>query len=159
MNSSIIHPVPVMIQPQTWSCWYTSLQMVVRYYRGRGLGAKLKDPSEDQETQQLYLSNTGIGGGVNRSSERERIANKLGFAALYASLTEQGMWEMLLKGPVIYAGRWPGLSSGHWVVITGISENRLAINNPASGQTIWDYSEFMGRYLLQTAERPLIYVP
>src|SRR5690606_19675467 len=29
MNSSIYHNVPIMRQPQTWSCWYTSLQMVV----------------------------------------------------------------------------------------------------------------------------------
>jgi|GEM_PF-2250443 len=159
MNSSISHSVPVMIQPQTWSCWYTSLQMVVRYNRGRGQGAKLKDPSEDPETQQLYLANAGIGGGVNGANERERIANKLGFAALYMSLSNEGMWQMLNRGPVIYAGRWPGLSSGHWVVIVGISENTLAINNPSSGLVTWDYNEFMGRYLLQTAERPLIYVP
>lgn len=156
MNSSISHSVPVIIQPQSWSCWYTSLQMVVRYNRGRGQGAKLKDPSEDPETQQLYLSNTGIGGTAN---ERERIANKLGFAALYMCLSNEGMCRMLSRGPVIYAGRWPGLTTGHWVVIVGISQNTLAINNPLSGLVTWDYDEFMGRYLVQTADRPLIYVP
>lgn len=159
MNSSIYHPVPVMIQPQTWACWYTSLQMVVRYYRRRGMGARLRDPSEDPETQQLYANDVGIGGGPNPSTERERIANRLGFAALYMSLTKEGMWKMLEKGPVIYAGRWPGLSSGHWVVIVGISEDTLAINDPASGLVNWNYNQFMGQYLVQTSARPLIYVP
>lgn len=152
MNSSIYHNVPVMHQPQTWSCWYTSLQMVVKYWRDRGLGAGLVDPSEDTETQALYTSNKGI-------SERERIARKLGFTVLYASLTNEGMWDLLKKGPVIYAGAWPGQLSGHWVVIVGISDNQLAINNPAAGMQTWDYDFFMSQYLIQTAERPLVYAP
>jgi hypothetical protein len=45
MNSSIYHKVPIMRQPKTWACWYTSLQMVVTYYRKRGMGHNLKDPS------------------------------------------------------------------------------------------------------------------
>ncbi len=159
MNSSILHNVPVMIQPQTWACWYTSLQMVVRYNRGRGQGGRLIDPSEDPETQQLYLSNAGVGAGANPAVERERIANKLGFAALYMSLNNYGIWQLLSKGPVIYAGRWPGMSSGHWVVIVGISQDTLAINDPGSGLVTWNFNEFMGRYLLQTAQRPLIHVP
>jgi hypothetical protein len=47
MNSSIHLPVPIMLQPQTWACWYTSMQMVVRYYRKLGKGFGLTDPSED----------------------------------------------------------------------------------------------------------------
>jgi hypothetical protein len=152
MNSSIYHAVPVMKQPQTWSCWYTSLQMVVKYWRDRGEGAGLIDPSEDPETQKLYTDNKGI-------VDRERIARKLGFTVLYASLTNEGMWDLLHDGPVIYAGAWPGQLSGHWVVIVGISDNQLAINNPASGMQTWNYDYFMSQYLIQTAERPLIYAP
>ena len=156
MNSSISHNVPIMIQPQTWSCWYTSLQMVVKYYRNQGRGAGLKDPSEVPEIQKMYVDNVGVG---KTATEREEVANKLGFAALYKSVTNEGMWELLKDGPLIYAGRWPGVLSGHWVVIVGIAGNKLAINNPAEGLQTWDYDFFMGKYLLQTAERPLIYVP
>lgn len=152
MNSSIYHHVPIMRQPQTWSCWYTSLQMVVKYWRDRGLGQGLVDPSEDAETVALYNTNTGI-------HERERIARKLGFTVLYASLSDEGMWDLLHKGPVIYAGAWPGQLSGHWIVIVGISDQTLAINNPASGMQTWDYDFFMSKYLIQTAERPLVYAP
>ncbi len=157
MNSSIYHAVPAMIQPQTWACWYTSLQMVVKYYRGRSKGSKLIDPSEDTETQHIYEANQGIGGGG--PDERERIARKLGFTVGYVSLTNEGMWELLGSGPVIYAGKWPGKLSGHWIVIVGVSDKTLAINNPAVGLETWDYDFFMGKYLLQTAERPLVYVP
>jgi hypothetical protein len=152
MNSSIYHNVPIMRQPQTWSCWYTSLQMVVKYYRDKGMGGGLIDPSEDAETEALYKSNAGI-------SERERIARKLGFTVLYASLSNEGMWDMLKKGPMIYAGAWPGQLSGHWVVIVGISDDNLTINNPAAGMQTWNYDFFMSQYLIQTAERPLIYAP
>jgi hypothetical protein len=152
MNSSIYHPVPGMSQPKDHLCWYASLQMVVSYYRQRGGGRGLKDPSEDPETQNMYVNNLGI-------TDRERIARKLGFSVLYESLTEAGMWKMLKNGPVIYAGAWPGTLSGHWVVIVGISGNKLAINDPWSGPKTWDYKFFMENVLRQTAERPLIYVP
>jgi hypothetical protein len=155
MNTSISHNVPIIIQPQTWSCWYTSLQMVVQFYRGKGRGAGLKDPSEVPEIQKLYTDNVGVG---KTATEREEVANKLGFSALYQSLTNEGMWELLKNGPLIYAGRWPGVLSGHWVVIAGISGNVLGINNPAEGRQTWDFNFFMSKYLLQTAERPLIYV-
>jgi hypothetical protein len=152
MNTSIYHNVPDMRQPKDSSCWYTSLQMVVKYYRDKGQGAGLIDPSEDPETVALYNANTGI-------SDRERIALKLGFKVLYASLSNEGMWDMIKSGPLIYAGAWPGQLSGHWVVIVGISDNNLTINNPLAGMQTWDYDFFMSRYLLQTAERPLIYAP
>jgi hypothetical protein len=152
MNTSIYHNVPAMRQPQSWACWYTSLQMVVKYYRDKGQGAGLIDPSEDSETVALYNANKGI-------TDRERIARKLGFTVLYASLSNEGMWDMIKSGPLIYAGAWPGVLSGHWVVIVGISDNNLTINNPAAGMQTWDYDFFMSKYLLQTAERPLIYAP
>jgi Papain-like cysteine protease AvrRpt2 len=72
-------------------------------------------------------------------------------------MTNEGMWKLLNRGPVIYAGKWPGQLSGHWVVIVGISGTTLAINNPASGLQSWDYNYFMGQYLNQTADRPLVY--
>jgi ABC-type bacteriocin/lantibiotic exporter with double-glycine peptidase domain len=157
MNTSIYHHVPIMRQPQTWACWYTSLQMVVAYYRKLHKHRSIKDPSEVPEIQSIYKANQGIGGGG--ANERERIVRKLGFTAAYISLSNEGMWNQLRKGPVIYAGQWPGHTSGHWIVIVGISETTLAINNPAAGLQSWDYNFFVGKYLLQTQERPLVYVP
>lgn len=160
MNSSIYLPVPTMIQPRTWACWYTSMQMVVSYHRKFGKRFGLTDPSEDPETRQMYEANQGIGGGptMGGREERERIARKLGFTVGFVSLTDEGMWGLLKRTPVIYAGRWPGQLSGHWVVIVGLSGTTIAINNPASGLESWDYDFFIGKYLVQTADRPLVYV-
>jgi hypothetical protein len=161
MNSSIYHPVRAMIQPQSWACWYTSFQMVVRYARFRPGGSGLRDPADVEETRKMYEANQGIGTGpdVGGVQERERIARLLGFAVLYASLTEEGLWEVVRANPVIYAGRWPGQASGHFVVITGISMDTIAVNNPAVGAQTFNYRNFVNTYLLQTAERPLIRVP
>jgi ABC-type bacteriocin/lantibiotic exporter with double-glycine peptidase domain len=155
MNSSIYHNVPVTVQPQTWACWYTSLQMVVTYYRRQGTRGGLTGPSENATTRAIYDANKGIGSAD--AEERERIARLLGFDCLYASLNPEGMWNLLYDGPVIYAGAWPGQSSGHWIVITGISEDTISINNPLTGEEIYNYDSFVGQILLQTQQRPLIY--
>lgn len=161
MNTSVFHPVPVILQSKEWACWYTSLQIVVRYCRGRGSGGGLRDPSEVAETQQMYLSDQGIGAGpeVGGVPERERIANLLGFSVVYASLTEEGLWDLIRANPVIYSGQWIGEDSGHWVVFNGISMDTISVTDPAAGRENWNYQQFVTNYLVQTADRPFIHVP
>lgn len=130
--------------------------MVVAYERGRGRGGSLKDPSESPWLQSVYEANQGIG---STPDERQRAAETLGFETLFASMSADGIWSLLRDVPIIYAGRWPGRSFGHWVVIVGISETRVAINNPASGMETYDYNHFVTHVLEQTAERPLIFPP
>jgi ABC-type bacteriocin/lantibiotic exporter with double-glycine peptidase domain len=129
--------------------------MVVSYYRRRSMRSELKDPSEVASVKAIYDANQGIGSG--EADERERVARLLGFNVLYASVMNEGIWEMLHNGPIIYAGAWPGETYGHWVVITGISENTVYINNPSTGAESYSYDYFVSQILLQTAERPLIY--
>jgi hypothetical protein len=153
-NSSVYHNVPVMRQPQTWACWYTSLQMVVKYQRDHGRGAGLIDPSENAWTKSIYDANLGIG---STPAERQKVADVLGFRTLFASVSAEGIWEIMTDVPIVYAGRWAGRSFGHWVVMVGISQTTLAINNPASGMETVDYNYFVGQLLQQTEERPLIF--
>ena len=154
MNTSIYHSVPALRQPQTWACWYTSAQMVVGYHRTIGTAPWLRDPSEVPWVHALFTTNRGVGG---TTGERERVAHALGLECTFMSLTNEGMWELLHGGPVIYAGRWPNRRSGHWVVIVGLSGNTLVINNPSRGQESYDYNTFMSTVLIQTGERPLIH--
>jgi ABC-type bacteriocin/lantibiotic exporter with double-glycine peptidase domain len=155
-NSSVFHNVPIKLQPQSWACWYTSFQMVVAYERGRGRGGALKDPSEVGWIKAIYDGNKGIGA---TSDEREMVAKALGFQVMFASMSADGIWDILQNVPIIYAGRWPGRSFGHFVVLVGISETKIAINNPATAMETYDYNWFAGQMLLQTEERPLIYPP
>ena len=128
--------------------------MVVRYQRDRGRGAGLVDPSENAWTKSLFDKNLGVG---STPDEREKVANVLGFNTLFASVTAEGIWEILSDVPIVYAGRWAGRTFGHLVVLVGISETRLAINNPATGIESVDYNYFVGQVLQQTEERPLMY--
>ncbi len=91
--------------------------------------------------------------------ERERIANLLGFPVVYASLTEEGLWELVRANPLIYLGRWLGGVSGRWIVINGISMDTISITDPSVGRENWNYRRFVTNYLLQTCDRPLIHVP
>jgi ABC-type bacteriocin/lantibiotic exporter with double-glycine peptidase domain len=156
--ASVSYLVPGWSQPKAWACWYTSLQMVISYFRGGGLPfprGRLTDPSEDAETRRLYQADRGISW-----TSTTRIARRLGFKTLAACLTPEGMADVLIQhGPVIYGGQWPGATSGHWVVITGISGNTLSINDPAAGPVTWDYETFLGSYLLEQADQPLIHAP
>ena len=155
MNTSIYHDVPIIIQPQTWACWYSSFQMVVQYFRRKGQRPYLIDPSENATSKAIYDANNGI--GATDPDERKKVALALGFTVFYASVTNEGMWELLNDGPVIYAGAWAGQTSGHWIVIKGISDTEIIINNPLSGTETYDYNYFVSQYLLQTQERPLIH--
>lgn len=155
-NSSILHPVPVMIQPQSWACWYTSFQMVKRYETSRQRGSQLKDPADVPWIKAIFDANHGIGTVLD---EREKVALALGYELVFASLTAGALWNILRDVPVIYAGQWPGQPSGHYVVLTGISEDQLQINNPATGHECYSYEWFVGWVLQQTAERPLVHPP
>ena len=155
-NTSVLHNVPAMIQPQTWACWYTAFQMVVTYERARNRASPLKDPSEVPWVKAIFDANKGIGA---TSDEREKVAKALGFETLYASVSEEGLWRMITAVPVVYAGHWPGKTFGHFIVIVGISGGRIYINNPASGMEDYDYGWFSSEYLLQSAERPLCFPP
>jgi ABC-type bacteriocin/lantibiotic exporter with double-glycine peptidase domain len=128
--------------------------MVVAYQRRRNRGGELKNPSEVKWIKDIYDANHGISATID---EREKVARALGFRVLNASMSAEGIWEILQDVPIIYAGHWPGRSSGHFVVLVGISGKKLAINNPASGMETCDYYRFAGKVLLQSAERPLIY--
>ena len=155
MNSSIYHDVPKLIQPKTSSCWYTSFQMVVTYFRRKSQRPYLIDPADNTWAKTLYESNNGLGA---TGTEREEMAAALGFSVFFASVTPEGMWDLLNTAPVIYAGHWAGQTGGHFIVIKGISDTELIINNPLTGEETYDYNFFMSQYLMQTAERPLITV-
>jgi hypothetical protein len=79
--------------------------MVVAYERDRGRGAESKDPSEVAWIKSIYDANQGIGATPD---ERENVARALGFQPLFASLSAEGVWEILLFVPIIYAESWLG---------------------------------------------------
>ena len=154
-NRSIYHPVIDIVQPMDWACWYTCYQMVVNYERSRSRGAALKDPGEVPWVQAIYAANRGV--GTDDPEERGRVATALGFRALYATLTGDGLADLLVGQPIIYDGQWAGHRNGHAVVMIGLSGNDLIINNPAGGRETYNYNDFVSNVLVQTRSRALVY--
>ncbi len=153
-NYTIYHPVPAMVQPMDWACWYTCYQMIVAYQRGRNRGDGLQDPSEVPWVQAIFTANRGV--GTDDPEERGRVADALGFTCYYESMTADGVADLLAQAPILYDGQWAGHRNGHAVVMVGISGSDLIINNPASGMESYDYDTFVGRTLVQTRSRALI---
>ncbi len=156
-NYSIYHPVPAMVQPMDWACWYTCYQMVVAYQRGVGRPGNLQDPSEVPWVQSIFTANRGV--GTDDPEERGRVAAALGFDCHYESVTADGMADLLRGAPIIYDGQWAGHRNGHAVVIVGISVDDLIINNPATGMESYKYNNFIGQTLVQTRSRALVTPP
>ncbi len=149
------HSVPVLHQTMQMSCWYTAYQMVVAYYRRIGRGGRLVDPYENPETYERCRQNQG--GYVG--TELDRVARMLGFHTLYLCFSETGMANILTNGPAIYTGVWMNQNASHAVVLIGMYDNWIYVNDPWFGQQRVDYNWFISNVLNESAYFPLIVAP
>lgn len=157
-TTSIYHNVPVLRQPKPKACWYTAMQMVTRYCRSTGKSLTLKDPAEDPVLKGWYILDAGL-----PFADSERHAKRLGYSCSAQTPDLEGLNKLLLKSPVLYAGEWTTPAgtqntAGHWVVITGMSEKRISVNDPMYGRQFFDWEEFAGGDLVLNKEQPLYYV-
>jgi hypothetical protein len=156
-NFSFYHNVPVMVQPMDWACWYTAYQMIVAYMRSINRGGDLKDPSEVAWVQAIFNANRGL--GTDDPEERGRVAAALNFATVYATLTSDGLADLLQAAPIMYDGRWVGGNSGHAVVLAGMSGEDMIYVDPATGVSRMNWNRFVSRELEPTRSRPLAHPP
>ena len=139
-----------------WACWFTSLEMLTKFYRENGAGDNLIPPSEDWYCCDIYNKNKGI--GATDFLQREYIATKLGYKVQYGTLSIDDFIEKLSNGPFIYAGQWPNRGTGHWLVVRGIDDKNLYYCDPATGHyETQDFYYFMTLYLKQSIYRPIVY--
>lgn len=122
---SIKLDVPLVKQLRSMSCWYASVCMVA-YYREAGPRLGLPDK---------WNANTGI--NLNDFIKLAKVEGLSSIKPPNLDLTEQQL-EIFLRnnGPIWCAGRWDGVP--HIVVLTGIENNRVYINdpNPAKGKRV-----------------------
>jgi hypothetical protein len=143
-------------QPAAWACWFTAFEMLTQFYRENGAGDNLIAPSEDVFCCEIFNQNKGI--GASSFLEREYVATKLGYKVKYGTLSIDDFTELLSQGPFIYAGVWPNIPIGHWVVIRGLDDNTLYYCDPATGHyQSQDFYYFMTLYLKQNIYRPIVY--
>ena len=112
------------------ACWFTCLQMAVRYYEStyqQCLG-DLRGPETFAYMQQRFAARS------NPSwAEWRDWAQQCGFKPFNLSPTANGIYYFLnTYGPIVYSGTWGQTFDGHVVVITGINTdtNNLFIDDP-----------------------------
>lgn len=112
------------------ACWYTCLQMAVRYYENlqQFSSAALQSPENFPHMQQRFAS-----GGNPSWAEWREWAEQCGFTPLNLTPNQMGIYEFLSQyGPIIYSGTWGNSFDGHVVIITGINTdtNTVYIDDP-----------------------------
>src|SRR6516165_3920815 len=86
------------------ACWYTCLQMAVRYYENQAQAslANLSSPDNFPDMQKRFE------GGSNPSwAEWRSWTEQCGFTPLNLSANKDGIYQFLSTyGPIIYSGTW-----------------------------------------------------
>ncbi|WP_152054236.1 papain-like cysteine protease family protein [Tautonia marina] len=127
----VVQNVPLIPQDQGMACWYASAQMLIRWRRERMQMTEgaLPDPSQVNETVQLYKANNGL-----PLTEMVRFAQLMGLRQVPPmSPTIEAVAGWLNDyGPIWTAGLkvTSTASYGHVVVITGVSSSQLFIHDP-----------------------------
>ena len=130
MASYVITGVRHQRQLNPVACWYTCLQMVVRYYE-RQAGACLSDLSGPENFS--YMQSRFAATRNPSWAEWRQWAQDCGFSPLNLSPTIDAIYSYLAKyGPIIYSGTWGNSFNGHVVVITGAntSTGALLVDDP-----------------------------
>lgn len=147
-----ISNVPLVPQHKTGLCWYASATMLVgwRVKMKGGLGP-MTFPADHKEAKDMYANNRSLLG--------------FGAAALKGWFgmkevpvpTTQAEWAHTLSsnGPLWAAGKkhWNGEAYGHVVVVFGVADTGLLINDPEpiwKGREEWRTWASMNRYFSES---------
>jgi len=123
-NTGSVLEVPIVGQPDGYTCGPTSLAMALKFY---GM-----DKSIHPELATLCNTTTD---GTPSTDNLVNAAKQLGFAGSYTKSGDIGWLSQVTAGgsPVIVnvaGGVWTG---GHYIVVTGVKDGTVYINDPAWG--------------------------
>lgn len=139
------------------ACWFTCMQMMVRYHEQRRQQslAGLRSPEHVPKMQQRFAA------GSNPSwAEWRQWAIECGFRPLNLSPNEYGVLQALGRyGPVMYSGTWGNSFDGHVVVLTGIDTDgpTVHVDDPleAAAPVLKDMNAYFARLTQSLWENPL----
>ncbi len=139
------------------ACWYTCLQMGVRYHEQQAQAslANLTSPEHFPHMKSRF-----DGGGNPSWAEWREWAQECGFEPQNMTPTAIGVYNLLAnRGPIIYSGTWGYTFDGHVVVITGINtdSNTLYVDDPleATAPVTKNMSSYFARLAQTIWETPL----
>ncbi|MEP6947459.1 MAG: papain-like cysteine protease family protein [Acidobacteriota bacterium] len=157
MPSIQIHGVQHQRQLTKRACWYTGLQMVVRYVESTSFSCNsdLTSPEYFPKMQSRFEAKS------NPSwAEWRAWAKQCGFKPLDLTPNAMGVYQFLSQyGPIIYSGTWGNSFDGHVVVLTGINTDTgvLTIDDPweANSPQIKDIDTYFSELMQTLWENPL----
>jgi len=129
-NISVSYLVPLIPQTTTLTCWFAAAQMVTEYSSQR---------DQKSTSEQSNLAMLGRRYDVFRVNQRlpysavVSFANDVGLRIANLSNACEDLPATLQRcGPLWYMGRWRDdkAGNGHAVVITGISDDAISVNDP-----------------------------
>ena len=139
------------------ACWYTCLQMVVRYYESLSgtCMSFLTGPEHFPHMQSRYEA-----ARTPSWAEWSRWAGECGFTPLNITPNATGLYGFLSDhGPIIYAGTWGMGFDGHAVVVTGINtgSDTLYIDDPGerTAPVTKNMTTYFGRLRQTLTDNPL----
>jgi len=138
----LIPDVPLIPQDNNMACWYASAQMLIAWRRNRTgtKEARHPDPSEIP----AFAARVAAKGGL-RFAQNVVLAKMLGLAAMpLVSPTPATVANWLFaNGPLWLDCLVP---SGHVVVVTGITDTEVLVNDPwpphVGARTSWSLQTF-----------------
>ena len=126
MQTYAVTDVPLIPQSKDKACWYASAQMLMAWRRSRRLSCEAShpDPSQVPALRTMFADNDRLS-----PSQIMELARSLGLRDVPPMTPSPGYLASMLRsyGPLWFAGYHP---SGHVVVITGISNSDVSINDP-----------------------------
>lgn len=160
MAATLITGVVHQRQLTPVACWYTSMQMMVAYFREsrQQCISGLTSPDEVDKMQKRFAA------GSNPSwAEWRQWAIELGFKPLDMTPTPMGVLTALdTYGPIMYSGTWGYTFDGHVVVLTGINTDgpTLFVDDPleASAPVTKDMNDYFSQLIQSLYENPLFVV-
>ena len=139
------------------ACWYTCLQMAVRYFENKAQGClrNLSSPENFPVMLQRFQN------GSNPSwAEWRQWAEQCGFTPLNLTPNQNGIYQYLSQyGPIVYSGTWGYTFDGHVVILTGVdtSSNTVYVDDPLenSAPVTKNINTYFGQLAQTLWENPL----
>ena len=157
MPSILLSGVTHQRQINPRACWFTGLQMEVRYFENKARRSLTNLRSPDTFPDMLSRFNAGS----NPSwAEWRAWAQRCGFVPLDLTPTALGIHDTLgQRGPIIYSGTWGNTFDGHVVIIVGINTDTdtLYIDDPldVSAPATKTFNTYMGQLTQTLTDNPL----
>jgi hypothetical protein len=145
------------IQLNKRACWFTCLQMAVKYYENKNQSSTSSLSSPEYFP---YMQKRFAAGSNPAWAEWRQWAQDCGFTPLNMSANEHGIYQIIsTSGPIIYSGTWGNTFDGHVVILIGVDTEKkiLYVDDPLepSAPVVKNIDQYFAELAQTLWENPL----